>query len=271
MKNAISLILILISVQFFSQEFNVKFNVEKTATSYLIFADNNEYSPMSAQFQFTLDNMKSSIKNEENIVIPSNTKKNLVATITAVNPKKSFAFKYTVSYNFGDVTQENYDTDFVYNLPFKKGKSYRVDQGYGGAFSHQNQFALDFNLKEGDEIFAAREGTVTEIVENFNQHCSSAECAKMNNKIIIMHSDGTFAEYAHLQQYGVEVNLGDQIKKGQFIGYSGNTGFSKGPHLHFSVFLNRMDGNRKYIPTKFKTQNSLAEQLEEKKTYTRIE
>jgi murein DD-endopeptidase MepM/ murein hydrolase activator NlpD len=56
------------------------------------------------------------------------------------------------------------------------------------------------------------------------------------NHIIIMHNDGTFAIYNHLMRYGVSVNVGDKVKKGYPIGYSGNTGYSSGPHLHFAVF-----------------------------------
>ena len=84
-----------------------------------------------------------------------------------------------------------------------------------------------------------------------------------------MHSDGTFGDYAHLKYKGTVVKKGDFVEKDQLIGYSGSTGFSTGPHLHFAVFINRIDGKRTYIETKFKTSESKAILLEEGKSYTK--
>ena len=68
-----------------------------------------------------------------------------------------------------------------------------------------------------------------------------------------MHSDGTFADYSHLKLQGAVVKKGEFIKKDQLLGYSGSTGFESGPHLHFAVLMNRTDGKRIFIETKFKT------------------
>ena len=59
------------------------------------------------------------------------------------------------------------------------------------------------------------------------------------------------------------------VEKNQLIGYSGNTGFSSGPHLHFAVFINRIDGKRTFIKTKFKTSESESTLLQEDKSYTK--
>ena len=66
-----------------------------------------------------------------------------------------------------------------------------------------------------------------------------------------------------------QVKEGDEIKKGQLIGYSGNTGFSSGPHLHFAVFINRIEGSRTFIKTKFRTAQGEEILLKEGKSYTR--
>ena len=269
MKKLLSVFALLLFEFGFSQDWNLKFNVEKSGTTYKVFADNEEFSPMSAAFKFTLMNMKSTLKSDEIIVIPARAKKFLVTTVSVVQANKNYRFQYGVKYNFGDVTLQKFDDSYIYSLPFEKGKTYRIDQGYNGNFSHQNQNSLDFNLKKGDKIFAVREGIVVDTEEKYNQRCLTYECAKMNNKIIILHPDGTFAEYAHLHQNGVEINRGDKVEKGQLIGYSGDTGWTNGPHLHLSVYLNRLEGDRVYIKTKFKTSKSNSTFLEEKKFYTK--
>ncbi len=53
------------------------------------------------------------------------------------------------------------------------------------------------------------------------------------NYIVVLHPNGTQTLYAHLQKS--IVLQGGRVEKGQVIGYSGNTGKSTGPHLHFEV------------------------------------
>jgi murein DD-endopeptidase MepM/ murein hydrolase activator NlpD len=172
----------------------------------------------------------------------------------------------------GDVTLKNYDKDYHYDLPFKKGKSFNIYQGYNGTFSHQNENSLDFTMPEGTEVIAAREGLVTDLVSTSNMGCPTRNCVDKANYITILHPDGTFAQYYHLKQNGVKVNIGDQVKKGDVIGLSGNTGWSKGPHLHFVCYLPRVE-NDKYRETNktlFRTGNGTKnEYLMEKKTYSK--
>ena len=88
-----------------------------------------------------------------------------------------------------------------------------------------------------------------------------------NYHILGMPSDGTFAEYTHIKKNGSKVTPGEVIKKGQHIGYSGNVGWSTGPHLHFIVFLQRFN-DRETLPTKFLVGNGKQFlELEERKRY----
>ena len=270
MSRSFSIFLFFLSIFVSSQKkWDIRFYNELSGKEILIYADNDEEMPMSAKFDFKLSNMTSTLPNNQIIVIPAKTKKFEIARLNVIKPNAGNGFSFTNTYNFGNALQENYDKDYVYSLPFEKGKTQLIYQGYNGKFSHQNANALDFNLKIGEKIFAAREGKVVEVVENNTQSCANISCAKFNNKIVIMHPDGTFGDYVHLKLNGAEVKIGDSVEKGQFIGYSGNTGFSNGPHLHFAVFINRIDGKRDYLQAKFKTSESEATLLMEKKTYTR--
>jgi murein DD-endopeptidase MepM/ murein hydrolase activator NlpD len=61
--------------------------------------------------------------------------------------------------------------------------------------------------------------------------------------------------YAHLVEGGNRVKVGDRVATGEWIGRSGNTGFTSGPHLHFSVFKATDGRHRLSFPVKFKAAN----------------
>jgi murein DD-endopeptidase MepM/ murein hydrolase activator NlpD len=110
----------------------------------------------------------------------------------------------------------------TYLLPVDT-RSWRIDQGWHGSFSHndaQSGYAIDISVDEGTPVLAARGG-------------------ERANVIRIVHDDGSMAVYAHLKRDGELVRPGQHVATGQRIGYSGNTGFTTGPHLHFAVQVNR--------------------------------
>lgn len=225
--------------------------------------------PISTEFTIVTENMVSSLPSGKTVVLPPKSSRIEIARIKKIDPYKSNKFSYQMMTNFGNVLLTDFDEDYVYDLPFPKGKTYKIYQGYHGKSTHKDADALDFSLQTGDQVMAAREGLVVYTVENNDRGCPSRSCAQFANTILIMHSDGSFAEYTHLRLNGAQVEVGQQVKKGQLIGFSGNTGYSSGPHLHFSVFHNRIDGKRSYIRTKFRTSTSPAELLKEHGFYTR--
>jgi murein DD-endopeptidase MepM/ murein hydrolase activator NlpD len=131
------------------------------------------------------------------------------------------------------------DTSYIYFLPFAKGSRFLLVQSYNSKFSHANELSLDFKMKQGSKISAAREGIVTAIKEDSDVGGLKDEYYDKGNHIIIEHSDGSSAMYWHLKKEGVLVNVGDTIFKGQPIGYSGNTGYTAFAHLHFQVQNNK--------------------------------
>lgn len=145
------------------------------------------------------------------------------------------------------------DTAFVYSLPYAKNTSPRVVQGYYSFFSHQGDFAIDFKMKPGTGVYAAREGVVVFVREDQTRGGVSKKYVGKANRITIKHNDGTYAHYLHLQHNGAFVNVGDTVKQGQIIGLSGSTGFSAFPHLHFEV-TGGMQTAKDEIPVRFRTE-----------------
>jgi murein DD-endopeptidase MepM/ murein hydrolase activator NlpD len=144
------------------------------------------------------------------------------------------------------------DTSYIYALPFEEEKSFRVIQGYFSRFTHKERAALDFNMKKGTKITAAREGIVTRVKEDGKKGGFNRKYRSEGNNIIITHPDGSRAGYWHLQHNGALVKVGDTVKKGQVIGRSGKTGFAFVPHLHFLVWTNK-NGSWQQVATRFET------------------
>jgi murein DD-endopeptidase MepM/ murein hydrolase activator NlpD len=85
---------------------------------------------------------------------------------------------------------------------------------------------IDIGVDTGTPVRAAMDGSVTETGYN----------SSFGNYIILYHHAGWESLYGHLQT--ISVKTGQHVAAGQRIAYSGNTGYSTGPHLHFSVFKN---------------------------------
>jgi hypothetical protein len=145
------------------------------------------------------------------------------------------------------------DTSPIYSLPWAKGKKVLLIQAYDSKMSHRNEVALDFKMKKGTQICAARNGIVTSLREDSDKGGLKDENLSDGNYIIIKHNDGTEAHYWHLQKDGVLANIGDTVKTGQLIGLSGNTGYTAFPHLHFEV----VNSKGSQIPTRFYTRKGI--------------
>ncbi|WP_265132173.1 M23 family metallopeptidase [Chryseobacterium oranimense] len=275
MKRTINLILFVQFTLIFAQKpAKIYLEQKKDVVSYYV--DNEDIYPISLSFpqQPEVVNMKIPEKFKLIQVIPPQSKKHRIAYFVIDNKKKGWKIDKIPNYYtlIGDATLKTYDSDYIYDLPFQKGKSFKVYQGYNGTFSHQNENSLDFVMPEGTEITAARDGKVIEAVQTNNKGCPTIDCANLANYVSILHSDGSIAQYYHLKQNGVKVNIGDIIKKGDVIALSGNTGWTNGPHLHFVCYLPDFTSpkQKSTIKTLFKTGNgSKTEYIEEKKIYTK--
>jgi murein DD-endopeptidase MepM/ murein hydrolase activator NlpD len=86
----------------------------------------------------------------------------------------------------------------------------------------------DISTPCGSEVYSANSGVVVESSDGWN--------SGYGNYIIIKHQNGIYSLYGHLSLRLVEI--GDEVEKGELIGYVGNTGYTIGPtgcHLHFEI------------------------------------
>ncbi len=154
----------------------------------------------------------------------------------------------------GEITD---DTSYVYGLPFERGRSHLLVQGYFGSFSHKERAALDFKMKKGTPVLAARDGVVIRVKENGDRGGWSRKNRPYGNNVVLQHDDNSRSGYWHLLKDGVLVNPGDSVKKGQVIALSGNTGYTAFPHLHFIVWKINSRGQWQQIPTRFLTSKGI--------------
>jgi len=163
----------------------------------------------------------------------------LVARIFGMDGARGGDFELRLDAVPGQPGARHRDVEYVFPL---RTHDLRVEQGYGGAFSHQdeqNRYAVDFAAPLGTDVLAARDGVVMQVENDFDSAGLNQEkYAGRANFVRIVHDDGTMALYAHLLERGVMVRMGQRVRAGQLIGRSGNTGFTSGPHLHFAVQAN---------------------------------
>lgn len=164
-------------------------------------------------------------------------------------PNVEYEFKYLP----GDPSAEHRPTE-PYRVPFATASHYRISQSYPDAATHtagDSQYAIDVAMPIGTDIFAARSGVVFDVAsDNFRAGLDLTRDGPAANVVRILHDDGTYAIYAHLNWNTIRVRPGQRVSRGEYIADSGNTGYSSGPHLHFAVVRN--DGMRiESIPVVF--------------------
>ena len=162
--------------------------------------------------------------------------------IRAENLYQNWGYALHYSYVVGDPAS-HHDRNHLYLPPIQPGSVFQVTQGFGGQFSHQdeqNKYAIDIAMPIGTPVHAARSGLVMKVDDDFFKGgADNRAYLSRANTIRVLHDDGSMAVYAHLAVEQARVYPGQRIYAGQLIAHSGNTGFSTGPHLHFSVQVNK--------------------------------
>lgn len=143
-----------------------------------------------------------------------------------------------------------------FNLPFIG--QWTVTQGYDGNLTHKEDWskALDFMILDHElksyngsgtslenfycfnkPVLAPADGYVQEIVDYIEDNAVGEINRAQNwgNTIVLYHLPHVYSKLSHLKKNSFLVKQGDYVKKGQVIGYCGNSGRSPEPHLHFQI------------------------------------
>jgi murein DD-endopeptidase MepM/ murein hydrolase activator NlpD len=113
-------------------------------------------------------------------------------------------------------------TDYTYVSTYFGGSTpFQPNGGHGG---------LDLVNVSGTPIYAAADGTVTAVAEMV----TNGHYYAYGRYVVIGHNARFSSLYAHFQS--VAVSPGDEVKRGDVIGYMGATGWATGPHLHFEIW-----------------------------------
>lgn len=217
-----------------------RLRVEAGDGNYLAWADNHLAGPIEVMLSFSRStNVRAEPALPARATVPANGSV-LVARLGADAPGRNGSFELSLRGVPGNPSARPQDVEYL--PPLRQPRS-RIDQGFDGQFSHddeENRYALDFAADIGTPVMAARAGTVMQAESGFSQAGLKKDSySGRANFVRILHDDGSMALYAHLKTGGVLVRVGQQVQAGQQIGLSGNTGFTTGPHLHFALQVNR--------------------------------
>lgn len=100
------------------------------------------------------------------------------------------------------------------------------------------EFAYDLATSIGTPVYAMRAGKVIAVQDKYPDTGGGKENISRFNYVWVEHEEGYRSVYVHLQQgfrNKVSIKAGDLVQAGQLIGFSGNSGWSTGPHLHVEV------------------------------------
>ncbi len=241
----VSLLFFICAKSSFSASYNINeqtriYTQEISTDSVVLKMDNHFAIPVSVKLELDLLNLEGESGAGKPTIIPANNTGYVLAKFRKIDTASPYKCSYKWKIVLGDVTKMP-DKNYVYGYPFNKSHLFKISQGPGGEFSHKDMFAYDFTMPVGTPVIASRDGIVAVIKANSGVGGPNRKFIDDANYISVYHSDGTIANYLHLNKKGVVVKEGQSVKKGELIGYSGNSGFSSGPHLHFEVVQPALD------------------------------
>lgn len=210
---------------------------------------------------FQVFDLKSNIKSQENIYsIQINNRIEEISELTQQISDLHRIMNVGLTINsqnkdFSEFVQDNKNIDLLFNI-LPNGfpiKDIQVSSNYGNRIHPVNfveslHTGIDLKSKIGDDVYATAGGVVIKVVNN--------DTNGYGKYVVIQNSFGFSTLFAHLEE--IFVKEGDFVSKNSLIAYSGNTGRSTGPHLHYEVrFLDKTLNPIDFIYWNKKTFNSI--------------
>ena len=175
------------------------------------------------------------------LIIPPQSEQFLSA-LEKITIGKSWSYQWQVNIVLGKPVKRSQLNSSPLGLPFQGGP-FIISQSFKGEASHnsgpQAFYSVDISMPKGTPIVAARKGVIMDIESDFSRSGWSAEYADEANFVRLVHADGSMTIYAHLDPDSISVSIGQKVRQGDLLGLSGTTGYSTGPHLHFSWQINK--------------------------------
>ncbi len=161
----------------------------------------------------------------------------ILAAELSLSKKTYYRYFYIDKKGFGDFYDENGNSSKRFLSVYPIGNA-RVTSAFGMRFHpilkrNITHRAIDFRAKIGTPVKAAGDGVITHIGTK-----------GAYGKYLRISHNGTYSTaYAHLNGFNNKLRIGSRVKKGQIVAYTGNTGRSTGPHLHFELIKGRTKVN----------------------------
>lgn len=221
--------------------------------SLVYMARNETVVPATVRLHFErIRNLESSDPDTVFRIVPAGQSE-VLTRLWPVDPEEGIRVRPVVTVDLGNDSAVHRPPE-PYALPFGGTEPRQLVSGYGGpTHLNENHYALDFGMPEGTPILAARAGVVAYVQDGFTRGGLTPDLIERANLVVVGHDDGTLASYGHLRE-GIPVAPGDVVERGQLLGWSGSTGFSGQPHLHFHVGKRMMGGENRTIPVEFEVE-----------------
>ena len=155
----------------------------------------------------------------------------LTAAMVEISKKPYFRFKYEKDEKYYDEKGIGFTKSYFFQVPItyqRISSEFTKKRWHPVLKRFRAHLGTDFAAPKGRTIFAAGDGRIE----------FAGIKGGYGKTIIINHGNGYKTLYAHQNGFAKGIKQGQNIKKGEHIGYVGNTGLSSGPHLHLGLYKN---------------------------------